>query len=248
MQLVTSTTETVHKATGAIGTERRATGATGSLMTPVGQQVRIPELSWSEQVLHESNLSATANPWTPNKAPQWMEGTSEITLSGTASDPIQHTAPLLGPQLLNVTASAPPAVTSDSVSSSTSDGSNSNTDSDGTKDPEFSRDEILTAQAGNDAIKSILDYLKKGRPTDASELRQLSDEARQMVLQWDSLILREDILYRRFQHADGATKYFQLVLPGRMRKSYLEKLHADLGHFGKNKTCEAIARRAYFPG
>ena len=216
-------------------------------MTSTGQQVCPPELSWSEQVLQESNLSATANPWTPNNAPQWTERTPEHTLPGTARDPAQSQTSPTGQQLLHVTASATPAFTSDSVSSSTSDGSSSDTDSDGTKNPEFTRDEILTAQAGDKAIRSILDYLQKGRPPDASEIRQLSGEARQMVLQWDSLILREDILYRRFQHADGSTKYFQLVLPGRMRKNYLEKLHADLGHFGKNKTCEAVTRRAYFP-
>ena len=38
-----------------------------------------------------------------------------------------------------------------------------------------------------------------------------------------------------------------MVLPGKIRRQYVERLHADLGHFGESKTCEALQRRAYFP-
>jgi len=33
-----------------------------------------------------------------------------------------------------------------------------------------------------------------------------------------------------------------------MRREYIKCIHADLGHFGQAKTCEAVARHAYFPG
>ena len=49
-------------------------------------------------------------------------------------------------------------------------------------------------------------------------------------------------------HRDGSTKHLQLILPTKMRREYIERIHADLGHFGQAKTCEAVARRAYFTG
>ena len=55
-------------------------------------------------------------------------------------------------------------------------------------------------------------------------------------------------MYRRYHYPDGTTRYLQVVLPAKLRRPYVERLHADLGHFGRAKTCMALARRAYFPG
>jgi len=43
-------------------------------------------------------------------------------------------------------------------------------------------------------------------------------------------------------------KYLQVVIPTTLRRPYVEHLHADIGHFGRTKTCLALARRTYFPG
>jgi len=59
--------------------------------------------------------------------------------------------------------------------------------------------------------------------------------------------LQNDLLYRKYCHPDGGTKHLQLVLPGKICRQYVDRLHTDLGHFGETKTCEALARRAYFP-
>jgi len=67
-------------------------------------------------------------------------------------------------------------------------------------------------------------------------------------LQWDSLVLEEGILYHRYHCPDGTTKYLQVVLPVKLRRPYVEHLHADLGHFGRARTCMAVAHRTYFPG
>jgi len=55
-------------------------------------------------------------------------------------------------------------------------------------------------------------------------------------------------LYRRYHYPDGTTKYLQVVIPTALRRPYVERLHADIGHFGRTETCLALARRAYFPG
>jgi len=61
-------------------------------------------------------------------------------------------------------------------------------------------------------------------------------------------VLEDDVLYRRYHYPDGTAKYLQVVLTGKLRRSYIERLHADLGHFSRTQTCLAFARRAYFPG
>ena len=115
-------------------------------------------------------------------------------------------------------------------------------------DAPFENDEIRAAQVNDDGISIVIKYCTEKKPPDKSELRALPEEAKELLLQWDSLIVRDGILYRRFQHPDGATKFFQLVLPGKLRREYIERLHTDLGHFGQSKTCEAVSRRIYFPG
>jgi len=64
----------------------------------------------------------------------------------------------------------------------------------------------------------------------------------------DSLVLEDSVLYRRYHYPDGTTQYLQVLLPAKLRRPYVERLHADLRHFGRVKTCMALARRAYFPG
>jgi len=115
-------------------------------------------------------------------------------------------------------------------------------------DDMFTREEIIAAQKAEDAIRITIEHCNKGVPPDRDEIRTIPEEAKELLLQFESLLVQNDILYRRFQHRDGSTKYLQLILPTKMRKEYIEHIHADLGHFGQAKTCEAVARRAYFPG
>ena len=74
------------------------------------------------------------------------------------------------------------------------------------------------------------------------------EEAHILFSRWDSLVLDNSVLYRRYHYPDGTTRYLQVVLPAKLRRPYIEHLHADLGHFGRAKTCLALAHRAYFPG
>ena len=65
--------------------------------------------------------------------------------------------------------------------------------------------------------------------------------------QWDTLLLQDDILYRKFYHSDGSS-FLQIVLPVALRQPFVERLHADLGHIGQTKTALAFSNRIYFPG
>jgi len=79
-----------------------------------------------------------------------------------------------------------------------------------------------------------------------SDLHQYPEETRILLSQWESLVLQDSLLYRKFHRPDGSVEFLQIVLPVKLRRPYIERLHADLGHFGRSKTCNAVLRRAYF--
>jgi len=98
--------------------------------------------------------------------------------------------------------------------------------------PSLSLEGIRNAQAtgGNlqPVIKALTDRVKP--PHDS--LRDYPEEARILLAQWDSLVLEDDVLYRRYHYPDDTTKYLQVVIPTVLRRPYVERLHADIGHFG----------------
>ena len=112
----------------------------------------------------------------------------------------------------------------------------------------FTKGELREAQHKDEGVCISIEFLQKGVPPDRAEIRTIPEDAKSLLLQYESLQVRDGILYRHFDHPDGTTKYWQLVLPVSLRREYIQRIHADLGNFGQTKTCEAFARRAYFPG
>jgi len=112
----------------------------------------------------------------------------------------------------------------------------------------FTKDELREAQQKDDGVRISTEFWQKGVPPDRAKIRAIPEDAKSLLLQFESLQVRDGILYRRFHHPDGTTKYWQLVLPVSLCCEYIQRIHTDLGHFGQTKTCEAFARCAYFPG
>jgi len=122
------------------------------------------------------------------------------------------------------------------------------TPADPDRDDMFTKEELVVAQQAEEAIRVTVEFYKKGEPPDRDEIRTVPEEAKQLLLQFETLVMKDELLYRRFVHRDGSTKHLQLILPTKLRKEHIEHIHANLGHFGQAKTCEAVARHAYFPG
>jgi len=122
------------------------------------------------------------------------------------------------------------------------------TPADPDRDDMFTREELVAAQQAEEAIRVTVEFYKKGEPPDRDEIRTIPEEAKQLLLQFETLVVKDELLYRRFVHRDGSTKHLQLILPTKLRKEYIKCIHANLGHFGQAKTCEAVARHVYFPG
>jgi RNase H-like domain found in reverse transcriptase/Integrase zinc binding domain/Integrase core domain/Reverse transcriptase (RNA-dependent DNA polymerase) len=113
----------------------------------------------------------------------------------------------------------------------------------------LSLDDIRAAQEDDDSIRIVMEMLGRCQePPDWNEMQRHQEDARVLLTQWQSLLVVDGVLYRRFHRADGVTKYLQIVLSERLRSPYLKRLHEEIGHFGQAKTCAAAAERVYFPG
>jgi len=114
--------------------------------------------------------------------------------------------------------------------------------------PPITLDDIRTAQAADDNLLPVIQALLDQKQPASADLRQYLEEARVLFAQWDSLVLQDGTLYRKFHYPDGTVNFLQIVLQTKLRRPLIERLHSELGHFGRTKTCYAVSRRAYFPG
>jgi len=53
----------------------------------------------------------------------------------------------------------------------------------------FTRDELIAAQMEEDAIRITIEYCRKGVPLDRNEIRAVQEEAKELLLQFESLLV-----------------------------------------------------------
>jgi len=65
--------------------------------------------------------------------------------------------------------------------------------------------------------------------------------------QWSLLAVKEGLLKRRFESADGKTVWWQAVMPASLRTEFIQIAHGGMTgvHFGRRRTAAAIQSRAY---
>ena len=70
---------------------------------------------------------------------------------------------------------------------------------DGVTDSEglFTKDELREAQQKDDGIRISVEFVQKGDPPDRAEIRTIPEDAKSLLLQFESLQVRDGILYRR---------------------------------------------------
>ena len=68
--------------------------------------------------------------------------------------------------------------------------------------------------------------------------------------QWDQLVVREGLLYKRWESDDGKSIRWLLVLPLKYRKEVVGELHGGQlsGHLGVSKTMAKVKFRYFWPG
>jgi transposase InsO family protein len=110
-------------------------------------------------------------------------------------------------------------------------------------------DDIKQKQQEDSAIKPVLEWKKSGIRPDGPEVQAASPATRFYLLNWDSLVIKEGLLYRTFHRKDG-TVYSQLLIPRSMRDEVLHQMHDCVlsGHLGNKKTREKTLQMFYWFG
>ena len=114
--------------------------------------------------------------------------------------------------------------------------------------PHHSPSELQAMQKADPDIQDLLVcWERKERPT-ATERHKLSPNALVLLRQWDRLVDRDGVLYRRILRPDGGEEILQLVLPSPLKPMVLAQLHQSHGHQGIERTSRLVQQRCYWPG
>ena len=76
----------------------------------------------------------------------------------------------------------------------------------------------------------------------------MSASAVALLRQWDRLVEKEGVLYRRVRTPSGGEEVCQLLLPAVLWSDVLMQLHQQHGHQGIERTTELVRQRCYWPG
>ena len=112
----------------------------------------------------------------------------------------------------------------------------------------WSKEELHRMQMADEGIAAVLKWMDEGRKPTRDEIVPHGREVKTYLDQWESLVVQDSVLYRRFERPEGGVLFLQLVVPGNMRCALITKVHAEAAaHLGRKKTVEQVQRRAYWP-
>lgn len=109
--------------------------------------------------------------------------------------------------------------------------------------------DIRKAQLDDPHIRPILEMMEStdGKPT-WQEISPFSPSTKRYWALWDTLLLKNGVLYRRWESNDGRSTKLQLILPSSRVGSVLGELHNSPsgGHFGILKTLSKVRERFFW--
>ena len=106
--------------------------------------------------------------------------------------------------------------------------------------------QIVDYQLKDQAIQTVMEWLKQGQRPIWSEVKQQERRIRALWIQWGRLCLQDGLLYRTSGKDATETR---VVLPLRLVTMVLDELHSQKfgGHLGVDKTLGRIKARFYWP-
>ncbi|GAB1869457.1 RNA-directed DNA polymerase [Camponotus japonicus] len=115
----------------------------------------------------------------------------------------------------------------------------------------FAREDLeewRQAQQRDPSISFLLQGRETGRRPLHSEIPTRNISAQIYWSYWDSLVLKEGILYKRWEAPNLRTSFLQLIVPQERTKEILREAHDSPsgGHFGVNKTLAKIRKRFFW--
>jgi len=87
---------------------------------------------------------------------------------------------------------------------------------------------------------------KKNQRLDRQEIVSGDDSAKIYWSQWESLVIENGILYKRWETPNFKSHVLQILVPRERVEQILEETYSSSGgHFGVNKTLDRIRKRFY---
>ena len=111
-------------------------------------------------------------------------------------------------------------------------------------------EEIRELQLQDEDIGPLLLSVELDQKPDLSQTMRRSREHARLLQQWDQLVMKNNLLYRRYEDDKGSCQHLQLVIPRVLRRLILKELHGGVsgGHLGEQKTTNRLKERFYWPG
>ena len=108
--------------------------------------------------------------------------------------------------------------------------------------------DLLRLQREDTDIGPIILAMESGKRPSSQEMVTRSPACRHYWILWDSLVLRDGILFKKFLKRDKTGEYLQFIVPSSMKKEILFQMHDSLlsGHLGCKKTKAKLLQRFYW--
>ena len=108
--------------------------------------------------------------------------------------------------------------------------------------------ELAQMQENDPDISTVLRGELSNTKPSSQEMTVKSPAARHYWILWDSLVLQDGLLCKKFTKKDGTGQYLQFIVPSTMKKEVLYQMHDSLvsGHMGYKKTKEKTLQRFYW--
>ena len=114
----------------------------------------------------------------------------------------------------------------------------------------YSMKTLRSLQLSDKDLAQILKWKQSGQRPFGPVVCRSSPVTRHYWNQWDTLEVRDGILYRRYTKQDCSGSYIQFLVPASLRKEILKLMHDSpiSGHLGKKKTCARVLQHFYWYG
>ena len=108
--------------------------------------------------------------------------------------------------------------------------------------------DLLRLQREDTDIGPIMLAMESGKRPSSQEMVTRSPACRHYWILWDSLVLRDGILFKMLLKRDKTGEYLQFIVPSSMKKEILFQMHDSLlsGHLGCKKTKAKLLQRFYW--
>lgn len=115
----------------------------------------------------------------------------------------------------------------------------------------YTKADLAKEQQNDKDLNLLFQVLSGQKVLSERELLQRGNYFRMLYQQRQNLLVRDEMIYRKFVGQKDGKTIFQFIVPRALRREVLNFAHGNLlsgGHFGDAKTLSKIRQRFYWPG